>query len=184
MQIEIFRCFRMPPCLEGSGVCSYHCVHKSAPLDPILSQTNPLNITKSFFLKIYVNVILPQRLVRDKVVRGFRLSQRFSWDLLSSGIGIQSLNDWCQMFRDSVVFSFSRVKKSNEELKYEVLDLRPLNMWLPHCLQTSLNNHPVTISPCSLPFIFSTQNIICFYQIFYPCYMPKPSHLYRFEEKH
>jgi hypothetical protein len=52
-------------------VYSYHCVHKSAPLDPILSQTNPLNITKSFFFKINVNVILPHRLVHDKVVRGF-----------------------------------------------------------------------------------------------------------------
>lgn len=61
----------------------YYCVHKSAPLDRILKQTNPLNITFSF-LKIYVNIILPYRPEHHNVAGGFRFWQRCGRGLRSS----------------------------------------------------------------------------------------------------
>jgi hypothetical protein len=37
----------------------HHCVHKSPPLDPILSQLNPVGPTDPFLPKVQLNVILP-----------------------------------------------------------------------------------------------------------------------------
>lgn len=62
----------------------YYCVHKSAPLDRILKQTNPLNIITYSFLKIYVNIILPYRPVHHNVAGGFRFLQRCSRGLRSA----------------------------------------------------------------------------------------------------
>lgn len=42
--------------------------------------------------------------------------------------GNSSLDGVCQTFRESLVVSFSRVEKCNEELKHEVLDCHPLKM--------------------------------------------------------
>jgi hypothetical protein len=42
--------------------------------------------------------------------------------------GNTSLEGVCQTFRGSLVVSFSRVEKCNEEFKYEVLDCHPLKM--------------------------------------------------------
>jgi hypothetical protein len=39
--------------------------------------------------------------------------------------GTESLDGLCQTVRDSLVVSFSRVEKLNEELKYAVLDFHP-----------------------------------------------------------
>lgn len=64
------------------GLYSYYCVHKSASVDPILSQTNPLNITKYSCFEHYVNITLLYNSAHHNVVRDFRLSQRCS----SSGI--------------------------------------------------------------------------------------------------
>ena len=64
----------------------YYCVHMCAPLDRILNQTNPLNITKFSFLKIYVNIILPYRPVYHNVAGGFRFWHQCSRGLCSSGV--------------------------------------------------------------------------------------------------
>ena len=37
-------------------------VHKCPPPVPILSQLDPIHATTSYFLKIYLNIILPPRL--------------------------------------------------------------------------------------------------------------------------
>jgi hypothetical protein len=44
-----------------------HCVQKSPPLDPILSQFNPLNILTPSFLKMHFNVILPSTPISPKL---------------------------------------------------------------------------------------------------------------------
>jgi hypothetical protein len=42
--------------------------------------------------------------------------------------GTESLDGLCQTFRDSLVVSFCRVEKCNEELRYEVLEFYRLKM--------------------------------------------------------
>jgi len=45
----------IPNLIWNPKVC--HCVHKIMPLDPVLSQTNPVCIFTSYFFKINFNII-------------------------------------------------------------------------------------------------------------------------------
>jgi hypothetical protein len=58
-------------------------VHKSPPLISILSQTNPLNITPSYFSKFHFNIILPP-------TRHYATSRKVAGSILDEVIGLSS----------------------------------------------------------------------------------------------